>query len=285
MEQTQSFICATNLGVKTVQGAVFEDVSFTANRGEVIALLGAEGCGKTSLLLTLGGRMKPTAGDAVIAGHSLTKDYKYARDISGISLIKNVNDVPEYLLVHEILAADLALHGQKSNKAAVAAYLEEWGFTPHKNKRISDLNPNEKAEFDLMMACTNHPTLLLLDGVGSGMTHRRTAQLVEHLGILARWKNICIIFSTHEYDIAEKSDGAVVLSRAAEEARLRIIGEVGSSAICPIAGSGNGVVCTEYLTPPGARGVQQSTQGTYPAHLADLFTESALSATANKEAN
>ena len=273
-KQEQPFICAKNLSVKTVQGRVFENVSFTAEKGQVVALFGADGSGKTSLLLTLGGRMKPTSGEAKIGGFDLIHEYKRVRDLSGVSLIKNVNDIPEYLTVYDNLASDLALNSRKCNKAAVTKYLDDWGFTSCAKKRLEELNPNEKMELDLMLACTDEPTLLLLDEMGKGMTYRRTAQLVKHLGIFAREYGVCVLFSTHEYDIARMADSVVVLSSAAEDQRLRVIRDQGEVAKCTVAGSGNGVKCREFLDAPPK---VVPPVGEKKTPLSELFTEEALS--------
>ena len=249
-----SFISVKNLSVKTLAGNVFESVSFSAQKGQVVALFGADGSGKTALMLTLGGRMKPTSGDAFVGGFNLVSEYKKIRDISGVSLIKNVNDVPEYLSVIDIITAEFALCGKGSNKENICAYLDEWRFLELSEKKIDSLNPNEKMEFDLMLACVSGPELLLLDCVGAGMTYRRTAMLVDHLKIMAQENNLCVLFTTHEYDIAKEADSVVVLSVSAEEQRLRVIRDQGICAICNVAGSGNGVVCKEFLSAPAKRG-------------------------------
>lgn len=108
-----SFVHVANLGLKTPSGVVYENVSFNIDKGEVAALFGSAGSGKTALLLTLGARMKFLRGNAKVAGYDLIKQKRKVREITGFSVIHRINDVPEFLTVKDILSSDLSLASKK----------------------------------------------------------------------------------------------------------------------------------------------------------------------------
>ena len=238
-DSNQAFVQAQDLALKDV----YSDVTFRLDRGQVGAVFGTDGCGKTSLLLTLGGRMRVSSGSASVGGFDVKRDYRTVRNMSGITVISRVNDVPENLTVHDILASDLRLAGCKGNKKAVSAYLDEWDFASFESVRYRDLETPDRTLFGIMLAFVGDPSLVLVDDIQKDLTQFRSLVLVEKLKELAESRNIAVLFATHEYDIACNADGLVVMSQKAEEQRQNALAGRGSLLKqCPVLGTGNGVV-------------------------------------------
>lgn len=244
MEQTEStaYVRVQGLGLRTPLGPVYENVNFQVQKGQVVALFGSEGCGKTSLLLTLGGRMRYQTGTASVAGFDLKKRYKNVRDISAITIIEGINDVPEYLSVRDLMAAELQMAGKKANRAAVDAYLQEWNFLDLAETAYRSLESNDRLYFGIMLAYASDPDLLLVDDIQSGVTQHRAIVWVGLFKQLAAERGTTVLFGTTEYDIALHADAVIIASQKGEEQRKAVLADKGSAALVPIVGTCNGVV-------------------------------------------
>ncbi|MDO4502376.1 MAG: ATP-binding cassette domain-containing protein [Coriobacteriia bacterium] len=237
-----AYVSVSGLGLKTALGPVYEDVNLTVQKGQVVALFGSEGCGKTSLLLTLGGRMRYQTGTATVAGFDLRKQYKKVRDLSAITIIDRINDVPEYLKVRDLLAAELQMAGKKANRAAVDAYLQEWDFLDRADLQYHQLESNDRLYFGIMLAYVPDPELLLVDDIQSGVTQHRAITWVGMFQQLAAARGTTVIFCTTEYDIALHADAVIIASQKGEDQRQAVLADKGSAALAPITGTCNGVV-------------------------------------------
>ena len=246
-EKESAFIEAANLTLKTPLGRVYENASFTVKKGQVCALFGTEGSGKTSLLLTLSGRMKYSSGTATVGGYDLKKQYNKIRDISGISVIERINDVPEYLAVKDILAADLRLAGKPGNKRAVDDYLAQWKFSDFANTSFRQLSARNRNYFEVMLACSGDPALLLVDDIQEGMTQHDSIRMVQMFQHLAKDRGMTVLFCTNEYEIARYSDCVVVTSQEAESQRAAVVAATGRRTNIYVAGWANGT--TEAIEP------------------------------------
>lgn len=224
MEQTRdTFIKAENLTLKTPSGAVFENANFEVKRGEVCALFGSAGSGKTSLLLALGSRMKFSKGNATVAGLDLKHDQKKIRSISGVTVIHRINDLQDNLACGDILSSDLYLAGKKGNSKSVDAYLEKWNFSHNKKTEYFSLSIEEKIYFDVMLACTGDPELLLVNDIQESLTEHASFKMAELFKQLSASRGITTLFGTNEYEIAQKADSVVVMSVSAKQQREAVI--------------------------------------------------------------
>ncbi|MFN8076318.1 MAG: ATP-binding cassette domain-containing protein [Kineosporiaceae bacterium] len=102
-------VLARGLSLDGPRGPVFESVEVTLHQGDLLAVAGPVGSGRTCLLLTLSGRMRPSAGDLVVAGHPLPRHASAARRASGLAEIAGVNDLDPRMTVAEHLHERLAL--------------------------------------------------------------------------------------------------------------------------------------------------------------------------------
>ena len=236
------FMSIRELKLKTPLGTVYEQVSFDVGKGQVCALYGGAGSGKTSLLLTACGRMKPSGGNATVAGYDMKSKYRPVRRSSSISFIPRLNDVQPFLKVSAITGAELSLVNKKGNKAAAYEYLKRWHFEDKEDVRFEDLDAYDTAYFGILLACACDPQLLCVDDVQSDMTQHQGIKLVELLKLIAEQTGVTVLFCCSEYEIARHADGIVVLSEDAEMQRQAVLRERGPAADVKVFGVGNGVV-------------------------------------------
>ena len=237
-----TFINVSGLGLRTPVGTVYEDVGFAVGRGQVCSIFGDNGCGKTSLLLTVCGRMKPSVGTGRIAGFDLRRQYRRIRRLSAISFISGINDVQPFMSVHDLLAAELSLNGFKGSRAATEEFLDNWEFLDRKDTRFRDLAPFDEALFGIMLAMAARPQLLVVDDIQIDLTQHESLKLVGKLEQLAEAKDTTVLFACSEYEIARHADCIVVMSDAAAAQRRAVLRDAGIplSQRVPVVGSGNG---------------------------------------------
>lgn len=237
------FVKTEGLSLKTPVGPVYEGVSLEVERGKVCCIYGEQGSGKTSLMLTLCGRMKPSRGRATVAGHDLHKKYRLIRRMSGLSFIPGLNDVQSFLEVKRITAAELALAGKRGNKTNTDKYLKDWGFFDKKEVKFKDLDSYDTCLFGILLAMCGDPELLVVDDVQTNVTQHQSIKIMGYLKEIAAKRGTTVLVGCSEYEIARQADCVVVMGEEAESQRRAVIRElaVPLSQMCPVVGSGNGV--------------------------------------------
>ena len=240
-QQADKVVDVQGLTLRTVDGPVYENVTFTLEKGQVGCLFGSGGSGKTGLLLTLGARMRFKGGKATVFGYDLAKQYRKVRDLSSVTVIRHINDVPENLTVYDLVAAELATAGKRSNKAAVQEYLEKWDFSACERVRYRNLEANDRSYFGILLACVSDPELLLVDDVQTGITQHRSIEWVGLFKRLAQERDMAVLFCCNEFDIANKADGVLIMSDKAALQRQAVLQDQGAQADARLLGVANNV--------------------------------------------
>ena len=117
-EAAGAAVRAEGLGLRGPRGWVYQGASLEAEPGDLVVLDGAAGSGRTSLLLTLSGRMKPSEGLAEVAGLALPKHAAAVRRIAALGPVPGVNDLEGALTVAEHLRERRLLHFSRHHRRA-----------------------------------------------------------------------------------------------------------------------------------------------------------------------
>ncbi|GAA4923198.1 ATP-binding cassette domain-containing protein [Streptomyces coeruleoprunus] len=177
-------ITARDFGLKGPRGWAFQGVGVDAAPGDLVAIEGPSGSGRTCLLLALTGRMRPGAGHAEVAGLRLPRKMAAVRRISALAHVPGVSDLDPSFTVAEHLregallrrrfdGSPLALLRARSGRAAenrrrIEAALEAAGLDPDalvKGERTSvrDLERLEALRLSVALALIGEPRLLAVD--------------------------------------------------------------------------------------------------------------------------
>lgn len=198
-------VTAVGLGMDGPRGRVFHDVSLQAPPGSLIAVRGPSGSGRTCLLLTLTGRMKPTAGRAEVAGHRLPRRATAVRRISALGPVASVTDlepalsVAEHLRERTLLERPFAarpaavLHPlreraaarSRAHEALEAARLEPAAMDRGLRTPVRDLERPAVFRLGVALALTASPRLLAVDDVGHKLSAHEHAAAWNLLRSLA----------------------------------------------------------------------------------------------------
>ncbi|WP_431782237.1 ATP-binding cassette domain-containing protein [Streptomyces chumphonensis] len=193
-------VSARDLGLKGSKGAVFEGVSLEAPPGTLIAVTGPSGSGRTCLLLTLTGRMRPTSGHATVAGHRVPQRMGSVRRVAALGPVPGVTDLEPSWTVTEHLRERALLRrprrGLRRERAAerrerVAEALDRAGLRPGELPKgprttVRHLERLEALRLGVALALLDRPRLLALDDADLKLSDPERAELWELLRGLAK---------------------------------------------------------------------------------------------------
>lgn len=210
------YISARGLGLKTFAGFAYRDVDVDVHKGELVAVRGRNGSGKTALLLTLAGRMKPTAGTLTVGVFELPRQRSKVERHVGLALFSGLNDLQESLTVLYALGAEFELYGRKPRRESVTGYLRAWELEDVANVRVKDLTSEKLVQLGIALAFVGEPDAVVVDDVESQLTMSQSEGLVQVLLDAARTRNVAIVVGVVERDLAAMADATVYLSKEGE---------------------------------------------------------------------
>lgn len=199
---------AQGLSLRGPRGRVFDDVTFAVPPGGLAALVGDAGSGRTALLLTLSGRMRPTGGTAVVGGHRLPEELRAVQRITALGLVAGVTEPDPALTVAEHVseALDLreGLFGRLRGRGRrIAAALDRVGLRVDPRMTAQDLLPDEAQLLGVALALVGDPGLILLDDLDEGLPVRAQHALWRRLKEISG-TGVTIIATCHDATAARE---------------------------------------------------------------------------------
>ena len=184
-----------------------DDVSFEVAPGEAVALMGPNGSGKTTILRSVAGLLRPDGGTVRIAGLDLRRDYRAAR--RQFSYLPQQPSFPANLSAHEVVAFHARLRGL--DRARSEAALDEAGLSDEAaRKPVGALSGGMRQRLSLAVAGLAPVGLMLLDEPTGSLDPEAALQLRRQA---RRWRDEgrALLFSTHVLDDVEELAHRVVL--------------------------------------------------------------------------
>ena len=179
---------------------VIEDLSFTLSEGQALGVVGPNGAGKTTMLNLVAGDFRPTSGDVIFDGRTVTKLAAHARCRAGIGRTSQIPRPFEGLTVFENVLAG-ATFGEpgrrrpETEEAAVAA-LAVAQLADKANVPARSLTLLERKRLELARALATSPRLLLLDEIAGGLTEVEVEHLVATIKQI-RESGVSVIWIEH----------------------------------------------------------------------------------------
>lgn len=191
-----------------------DNVSFSVEKGEFVAIVGPSGSGKSTLLHLLGGVDRPTSGKIVIDGedvYNLNETNLAIFRRRQVGLIYQFYNLIPILNVKENITLPILLDGKKVDEN----YLDELITTLDLQNRVNHL-PNElsggqQQRVSIGRALMNHPAILLADEPTGNLDSKSSREIVELLKLSNKKYKQTIIMITHDHNLALNADRIITI--------------------------------------------------------------------------
>ena len=201
---------------------VFKDLSLSVFPGEIVALVGQSGSGKSSLLHIAGLLEAPTAGEVLIAGQNCSKLDDAARTRIrriGIGFVYQFHHLlPEFSAIENVMMPQLIAGASKQAAAGRSKdLLTRLGLGPRMEHRPTELSGGEQQRVAIARALANRPLLLLADEPTGNLDPTTAHSVHQELLRLIREEGLGALVATHNHELAAS------MSRIArlEQGRIR----------------------------------------------------------------
>lgn len=201
---------------KDLEVLALQGLDLTVEKGELVAIIGNSGSGKSTFLNMIGGLDKPSAGKLFVDGKNLfTLNEKqlveYKRDTVGFVWQNNARNLLPYLTALENVMTPMQLTNRKNKKEWALELLDLVGMSHRKNNRLQQLSGGEQQRIAIAIALANEPKLLLADEP-TGSVDRKTADYIYDLFVrLNQEKGQTIVIVTHDTTLAKKVKRVVAI--------------------------------------------------------------------------
>lgn len=189
-----------------------DNVSFSVDKGEFVAIIGPSGSGKSTLLHILGGVDTPTSGQVIINGEDISKLDETALAIfrrRQIGLIYQFYNLVPILTVEENLTLPLLLDGRKPDKEYINSIVEKLGLGHRLTHLPNELSGGQQQRVSIGRALINNPALMLADEPTGNLDSENSKEIVSLLRSFNKEHNQTVIIITHDERIALAADRVI----------------------------------------------------------------------------
>ena len=196
-------------GKDTTKVVALDHVSFSVEKGEFVAIVGASGSGKSTLLHLIGGVDRPTSGKVYIDGQDI---YKFNDDKLAIFRRRQVGLIYQFynlipiLNVEENITLPLALDNRKVDNNTLNDMLKLLGLQNRRSHLPSQLSGGQQQRTSIGRALITNPTIILADEPTGNLDSKASDEIVALLKKSNKELKQTIIMITHNMEIAKVAD-------------------------------------------------------------------------------
>ena len=201
-------------GKKDTEVVALDNVSFSVNKGEFVAIVGASGSGKSTLLHLIGGVDKPTSGKVYINGtdsYSLNNDNLAIFRRRQVGLIYQFYNLIPILNVKENITLPCDLDGQKVDEKRLNELLYILGLEKRINHLPNELSGGQQQRVSIGRAMINHPSIVLADEPTGNLDSKASREIMDLLKVSNQKYNQTLIVITHDENIALEADRIITI--------------------------------------------------------------------------
>jgi ABC-2 type transport system ATP-binding protein len=208
-----------------------QDASFNADAGEVLSLLGPNGAGKSTTISMLSGLLAPTAGDASVMGHSVTKEPAAAKASLGV--------VPQDIALYPDLSAreNLVFWGKMYGlrgaalKSRVEEVLEVIGLADRQKDHVGKFSGGMKRRVNIGAALLHKPAVIIMDEPTVGIDPQSRRHILDNVKELNQ-QGMTVLYTTHYMEEAAElshhiaiMDKGKVIAYGTHDDLIKMVGE------------------------------------------------------------
>ena len=191
-----------------------DNVSFSVNKGEFVAIVGPSVSGKSTLLHILGGVDVATSGSVIINGEDISQLDETALAIfrrRQIGLIYQFYNLIPILTVEENLTLPLRLDGRKPDKRQIDTLVNTLGLKDRLGHLPNQLSGGQQQRVSIGRALVNNPALLLADEPTGNLDSENSKEIISLLRYFNKQFNQTVIIITHDERIALSCDRVIAI--------------------------------------------------------------------------
>lgn len=188
-----------------------EDISFNVQRGQLFALLGTNGAGKSTTISMLCTLLTPDGGTVEIGGHRLGREDQAIRRQIGVVFQENVLD--PLLTIRENLLTRARLYGLTGRRLAEAvdAAAAACRLTEYLDRPYGELSGGWRRRADIARALVHQPEILFLDEPTTGLDPQTRADVWAQIRALQNSSGMTVLLTTHYLEEAAAADDIVIM--------------------------------------------------------------------------
>lgn len=192
-----------------------DDVSFSVEKGEFVAIVGASGSGKSTLLHLIGGVDRPTSGKIFVDGNDISKmnDDKLAvfrrREVGIVYQFYNLIPI---LTVEENITLPCDLDGRGVDRERLEMILDSFGLRARRKHLPNQLSGGQQQRTSIARALINNPSLVLADEPTGNLDSKSSEEVMSMLKMCNQSYGQTVIMITHNLDIAKQADRIITIS-------------------------------------------------------------------------
>jgi len=196
---------------------VFEGLNFEIRKGELVALVGESGTGKTTLLHLLAALDTPTRGEVYFEGGRVSEFGEEERAVyrnTRLGFVWQMSYLlPEFTALENVMLPQLICRrGAAVARDRATQLLAEVGLRQGSRRRVGELSGGEQQRVALARALANQPAVLLADEPTGNLDHRTAERVIEMLEGLHRTHGLTSVLATHNLELAQRADRTLRLA-------------------------------------------------------------------------
>ncbi|MCD7873189.1 MAG: ABC transporter ATP-binding protein [Clostridiales bacterium] len=215
----KSILSAENISFSyTKSKKVINEVSFSIESGKITALIGANGCGKSTLFQLLTGKLKPDSGKITLDGVNIEK-IKRKNFSRIVAVVHQYNTAPSDLTVKKLVEMGrtpykntFSYKNSKTDRETVDFALEITDTKKYENEMISQLSGGQRQRVWLALALAQSPKILLLDEITTYLDIKYQYEILNLIKTLNQKNQLTVLMVLHDINQAiEFSDNTIIM--------------------------------------------------------------------------
>ena len=192
-----------------------DDVNLTIDKGEIVAIVGASGSGKSTMLHVMGGVDTPNSGNVIIDGKDITRlsDEEMSVFIRRkIGFVFQAYHLIPVLTVEENIRMPILLDHRKPDRDYIDHIIEMLGLKDRKNYLPNQLSGVQQQRAAIARALANRPALVLADEPTGALDSKNGNEVITLLQDSVKKLNQTLVLITHNIDLAREADRIIKIA-------------------------------------------------------------------------
>lgn len=194
---------------KDIEVVALQGLDLSVEQGELMAIIGSSGSGKSTFLNMLGGLDRPSAGKLYVDRKNLfsmtdKELIEYKRKTVGFVWQNNGRNLLPYLSAYENIMMPMELNSIKEKKERADMLLDMVGLTKKKNNRMQEMSGGEQQRIAIAIALANSPKVLLADEPTGSVDTKTSNYIFDVFKRMNQELGITIVIVTHDVSLSKK---------------------------------------------------------------------------------